>query len=455
MSTHSLNPAQDAAPAGNTASVVAPDLNGTHIGRGSLDDIAVVVEQALSAQPGSAVVPLDPAPERWMSKKQRAEQKQNLLSLDKAGMQQFVATLGEKPYRAKQLMKWIYQHQVIDFEQMTDLSVKSRARLGEIAEVRLPAVQLDRTATDGTRKWLFKLDDGNSIETVFIPDGSRGTLCISSQVGCALDCSFCATGRQGFNRNLTTGEIVGQLWLANALLASTTLPDKTPATETSGVESHGHTAKRVTNVVMMGMGEPLLNFSQLIPALDLMMDDLSFGLSKRKVTVSTSGVVPAMDRLTAAIDCSLAVSLHAPNDKLRDELVPLNRKYPIAELMQACWRYVEDDRRKHVFFEYVLLAGVNDQDRHARELVELLKDFPAKVNLIPFNPFEESGYKRSGEASIRRFWKILNDAGILTLRRSTRGDDIEAACGQLAGDIDDKSRRHERFSEPRFGERFS
>ncbi len=376
--------------------------------------------------------------------------KVNLLSLSRQQMQSFVNGLGEKPYRAKQLLQWLYRHGVTDFDAMTDLSKASRAKLKSAACVDLPEIQFDRTASDGTRKWLFRLADGNSIETVFIPEGARGTLCVSSQVGCALDCSFCATARQGFNRNLTSDEIIAQVWLANSLLADAAGSDdpKDSADQTTAAPSRN----RVTNVVMMGMGEPLLNLKALIPALDIMLDDLCFGLSKRKVTVSTSGVIPAMDKLYAEIDCSLAVSLHAPNDELRNELVPINIKYPIADLMAACRRYIDGDRKKHVFFEYVLLAGVNDQPQHARELIALLKDMPAKVNLIPFNPFPASGYTRSDEVAINRFWKILTNAGVLTLRRATRGDDIDAACGQLAGDIEDRSRRHRKFSEPRFGE---
>ncbi len=402
----------------------------------------------------------------------------DLFGLDRQRMEAWVESLGEKRFRAKQLLQWIYQRGVLDFEQMTDLSLSARKMFAAHAPFVLPEIVMDRTATDGTRKWLFKMADGNTIETVFIPDGSRGTLCVSSQAGCVLDCSFCATGRQGFSRNLTAGEIIVQVWLANKLLepqAQGTVPSDNQlaisglgtANTLKSVARDGpgtallragkrpmHSATHVTNVVMMGMGEPLLNMAALIPSLELMMDDLSFGLSKRKVTVSTSGVVPAMDRLIAAVDCSLAVSLHAPNDTLRDELVPLNRKYPIEQLMGACQRYVDQDRKKHVFFEYVLLAGVNDRPQHAKQLVELLRDFPAKVNLIPFNPFTESGYQRSSESQIHRFQKILNDAGVLTLRRSTRGDDIDAACGQLAGKIEDRSRRHRKFAEPRFGEKF-
>lgn len=362
----------------------------------------------------------------------------NLLDFDRQGLEEWFAEQGEKPYRARQIMQWVYQRGVTDFNAMTDLSKSTRSRLLQQATVSMPEVALERLSSDGTCKWLFRLHDGNSIETVYIPESERGTLCVSSQVGCALDCSFCATGRQGFNRNLSVGEIIAQVWLAVELLA------RNPETR----------QQRVTNVVMMGMGEPLSNLSNLVPSLALMMDDLAYGLSKRRVTVSTSGIVPAMDRLTAALDVSLAVSLHAPNDALRDQLVPINRKYPLAELMAACRRYVDGDRKKHVLMEYVMLAGVNDQPVHARELVRLLRDFPAKVNLIPFNPFPQSGYRRSSDDAIRRFWQILTDAGVLTLRRTTRGDDIDAACGQLAGAIEDKSRRELKFVEPRFGERF-
>ncbi|MCL4128750.1 UNVERIFIED_CONTAM: hypothetical protein GTU68_063826 [Idotea baltica] len=325
-------------------------------------------------------------------------------------------------------MQWLYQQNVRDIDLMSNISKPLRERLKEQTCTTLPDVQQEMLSKDGTCKWLFELHDGNVIETVYIPETNRGTLCISSQVGCALDCSFCATGRQGFNRNLSVAEIIGQLC------------------ETKH--------RRITNIVMMGMGEPLLNFSKLVPSLSLMLDDRAYGLSKRRVTVSTSGVVPAMDRLTDAIDVSLAVSLHAPNDTLRDELVPVNKKYPIEQLMGACWRYVQGERKKRVLFEYVMLAGVNDKPEHALELVELLRDFPGKVNLIPFNPFEASGYKRSSNAAVAKFTKLLTDGGILTLTRTTRGDDIDAACGQLAGDITDRSKRYVRFTEPRFGEQF-
>ena len=384
----------------------------------------------------------------------------NLFDLDRAALGAFMGSLGEKPFRAKQVMKWLHQRRVRDVSAMTDVSAATRERLAALTTTALPGVRLDQRSRDGTAKWLFELDDGNRIETVYIPEGTgpdgRGTLCISSQVGCALDCSFCATGRQGFNRNLSVAEIIGQLWLAAELLAA----------------EPGNSSGRITNVVMMGMGEPLANYAALVPALRLMLDDLAWGLSKRRVTVSTSGLVPAMDRLTRDVDVALAVSLHAPNDALRDELVPINRKYPIETLMGACRRYVESgtgeatggkaagtvagegsgSRRKHVLFEYVMLDGVNDSAAQARELADLLHGFPCKVNLIPFNPFAASGYRRSSGNAVMRFSRVLSAAGIVTLRRTTRGDDIDAACGQLAGEIEDRSRRALKFVEPRFGE---
>lgn len=365
----------------------------------------------------------------------------NLFDLDREALARFLESKGEKPFRAKQIMKWLYERNVRDINQMTDISKATRSMLLDCTTTVLPGVQESQLSRDGTAKWLFELHDGNCIETVYIPENDRGTLCVSSQVGCALDCSFCSTGRQGFNRNLSVAEIIGQVWLATNLLA------QEPATAN----------QRITNVVMMGMGEPLANYRQLVPSLNLMMDDNAYGLSKRRVTVSTSGMVPAMDKLIAEVDISLAVSLHAPNDELRDELVPINKKYPIKELMAACWRYVEGEdaasqRKKHVLFEYVMLAGVNDQVEHAHELANLLRGFPGKVNLIPFNPFPQSGYRRSSRNAVERFARILTDAGILTLKRTTRGDDIDAACGQLAGDIDDRSKRQLKFMEPRFGE---
>lgn len=367
----------------------------------------------------------------------------NLFDLDRDAFTRFMVEQGEKPFRAKQILKWLYQHNIRDIDAMTDVSKATRQKLASLATTTLPSVQESQLSRDGTAKWLFELHDGNCIETVFIPENDRGTLCVSSQVGCALDCSFCSTGRQGFNRNLAVSEIIGQLWLATNLLAAD------PAT------AH----RRITNVVMMGMGEPLLNYKQLVPALNLMMDDLGYGLSKRRVTVSTSGVIPYMDKLISEVDVSLAVSLHAPSDALRNELVPINRKYPISQLMDACWRYVDGEqaasqRKKHVLFEYVMLSGVNDKVEQAHELANLLRGFPGKVNLIPFNPFPQSGYQRSSRNAVERFARVLNDAGILTLKRTTRGDDIDAACGQLAGDIDDRSKRHVKFIKPRFGELF-
>ncbi len=363
--------------------------------------------------------------------------KVNLLDFDRAGLRAYFESLGEKPFRADQVLKWIYQQSVTDIDQMTNLAKSLREKLRVNCEIYLPDVMHSHVSADGTSKWIFKLRGTNSIETVFIPEKNRGTLCVSSQVGCALDCSFCSTARQGFNRNLSSGEIIGQVVLATHLLG------QNPVTQ-----SH-----RITNVVMMGMGEPLLNFNNLVKALNLMLDDNAYGLSKRRVTVSTSGVLPAMDKLKEAVDVSLAVSLHAANDELRSELVPLNKTYPIAELMDACKRWVgKGDRKRHVMFEYVMLDGVNDQPQHARELVQLLRGFPCKVNLIPFNPFPASGYERSSDDAIQRFWQILNKNKIVATRRQTRGDDIDAACGQLAGEVSDRSKRELKFVEPRFGE---
>ena len=360
----------------------------------------------------------------------------NLLDYDRRALQDLFTSIEEKPFRATQLMKWVYQSGEIDFNRMTNLSKSLREKLARIAEVRVPGVALAKKSADGTWKWLFRLDSGNSIECVFIPEAGRGTLCVSTQVGCALDCSFCATGREGFNRNLTTAEIIGQLWLACRLLEEDN-PDK---------------PQRISNIVLMGMGEPLANFDNVVVALRLMLDDFAYGLSKRRVTLSTSGIVPAMYRLYDAVDVALAVSLHAPNDALRNHLVPINRKYPIADLMQACRCYVQGDRKKHVTFEYVMLEGVNDQPQHAGELIRLLSGIPAKVNLIPFNSFAKSGYRCSSREIIDRFRKILCDSGLIAVTRKTRGDDINAACGQLVGRIEDKSRRALKFSQLRFGE---
>ncbi len=365
-----------------------------------------------------------------------AEIKQNLLDLEPEALRGFFTARGERAYRATQVMRWVFHHGVTDFAEMTDLSQTLRDSLLPVAEVRPPEVVSEQVSADATRKWALRLHDGNCIEMVFIPEPERGTLCISSQVGCALDCSFCATARQGFNRNLSVAEIIGQVWLAHELLD----------------DHRAGSGRTISNIVFMGMGEPLLNFNNLVPALRLLVDDLGYGLSKRRVTVSTAGVVPAIDRLREAVDVSLAVSLHAPDDALRDELVPLNRKYPVAELMDACRRYVQGDRKKFITFEYVMLRDVNDTPGHARELLKLLQGMPAKVNLIPFNPFGGCGYRTSTQSAIERFRDILYRAGTMTITRKTRGDDIDAACGQLAGRIVDRSRRFRRFSAPRFGE---
>ncbi|UCE89106.1 MAG: 23S rRNA (adenine(2503)-C(2))-methyltransferase RlmN [Pseudomonadota bacterium] len=349
----------------------------------------------------------------------------NLLDLDREGLEAFLGGLGEKPFRATQLLKWIYQFGVDDFDAMSNLSRALRDKLHACAEIRSPEVVSEQHATDGTIKWLVRVDSGNCVETVFIPEDGRGTLCISSQVGCALDCGFCSTAQQGFNRNLSLAEIMGQLWLANRALGCT------PRRE-----------RIVSNVVFMGMGEPLLNFDNAVKAMRLMMDDNAYGLSKRRVTLSTSGVVPALDRLSQVCDVALAVSLHAPDNGLRDQLVPINRKYPLEELLAACRRYVDAQHHKaKVTFQYVMLDGVNDSPAHARALVRLLRDLPAKVNLIPFNMFPGSGYRCSGPEAIERFRGILIKAGLVTVTRKTRGDNIDAACGQLAGSVDDRTRR--------------
>jgi len=355
-----------------------------------------------------------------------AASKTNLLDLDRAGLLQYFAERGEKSFRATQVMKWIHDQGVADFTAMTNISKALRASLQDTAEIRLPEIAADQLSDDGSRKWLFRLEDGNCIETVFIPEAERGTLCISSQVGCMLNCSFCSTAQQGFNRNLTTGEIIGQLWLAARALGQTSQGERV-----------------VSNVVLMGMGEPLLNYDNVVRAIRIMLDDFAYGLSKRRITLSTAGVVPAIQRLREDCDISLAVSLHAPDDLLRNELVPLNKKYPIQVLLQACKDYVGEGRRR-ITFEYVLLDGVNDSDAHARRLIRCLEGVPAKVNLIPFNPFPQTRYQRSSEARIDRFFQILNAAGIVTITRRTRGDDIDAACGQLAGRFQDRTRRRDR-----------
>ncbi len=345
----------------------------------------------------------------------------NLLDLDRKGLAAFFVDLGEKPFRATQLLKWIYQEGVEDFDLMSNLSKTLRSFLQENCHISAPEIVFEQIASDGTRKWVVQTDCGNRIETVFIPEEGRGTLCVSSQIGCALACTFCSTAQQGFNRNLKTSEIIGQVYAAQKRLGSET---------------------RITNVVMMGMGEPLLNFDNVVAAMNLMMDDFAFGLSKRRVTISTSGVVPAMYRLTQACDVSLAVSLHAVTDELRNELVPINKKYPLQELMEACRDNAKIAPRRTITFEYVMLKGVNDSMDDARGLIKLLKTVPSKLNLIPFNPFPNSSYSCSSKETILRFKTLLNDAGIVTTVRKTRGEDIDAACGQLVGKVQDKSRRH-------------
>lgn len=355
----------------------------------------------------------------------------NLLGLTRPKMEQFLMSLGEKPFRARQILKWIHHAGVDDIDAMTDISKALRARLKEVAEIRPPRVLNQLDSADGTRKWAIGVGGGNVVETVLIPDGQRGTLCVSSQVGCSLDCSFCATGKQGFQRDLSAAEIIGQVWLAL----------KSYDAFQSGK------GRIVTNIVMMGMGEPLLNFDNVVDATELMMDDFAYGISKRRVTLSTSGVVPALDRLAGISQVSLAVSLHAANDALRDELVPINRRYPIAELLAACRRYIDaqPDRHRVVTVEYTLIAGVNDSVEQARELAQLLRDFPCKINLIPFNPFSLSDYQRPSRNAVSRFWQVLVDAGFVVTVRTTRGEDIDAACGQLAGKVVDRTRRNERY----------
>jgi len=368
----------------------------------------------------------------------------NLLGLDARRLQTFCAGLGEKPFRAQQLMRWIHHAGVDDFEAMTDMSRPLRERLAQQAMITAPRVLRDTTAADGTRKWLLDVGTGNAIESVFIPEEKRGTLCISSQAGCALACTFCSTGRQGFNRNLTVEEIIGQLWLTARALRACAAQGGEVRTAQSDVGSLGRgvTEERpITNVVMMGMGEPLANFENVVTAMRLMLDDHAYGLSRRRVTVSTAGLVPGIDRLREECPVSLAVSLHAPNDELRNELVPINRKYPIKELLAACLRYVEAAPRGYVMFEYVMLAGVNDNVFQARELAALVKDVPCKVNLIPFNPFPGVQYERSSPGAIDRFREVLMQAGLIATVRKTRGDDIDAACGQLAGQVQDRTKR--------------
>ncbi len=354
----------------------------------------------------------------------------NLLNFDRKGMEAFFAELGEKPFRATQMLKWIYQFGVSDFGQMTNLSKVMRENLTSMAKISVPDIIEQQESGDGTIKWLFSLENGNAIETVFIPENERGTLCVSSQIGCALECSFCSTAQQGFNRNLSTAEIIGQVWAANQ--AMKVMP---------------RNQRVISNVVLMGMGEPLLNFNNVVAAMNIMMDDNAYGLSKRRVTISTSGVVPALERLKAVSDVALAVSLHATNDELRNELVPINKKYPIKQLLNACKYYVKGEHKRKVTFEYVMLDGINDQPQHARELVALIKDIPSKVNLIPFNPFPNSEYRCSSNTAIDKFRNILMKSGVIATTRKTRGDDIDAACGQLAGKVMDKTKRRFRREE--------
>lgn len=362
------------------------------------------------------------------------DQKVNLLNYNYPQLRELLTSWGEQPFRAQQIIQWIHQAGLEEFTQMTNLGKALREKLSRLSFIRLPEIVTCQKSSDGTHKWLLKLECGNSIETVFIPEANRGTLCVSSQVGCALNCSFCSTAKQGFNRNLTTAEIIGQVRLAARELS----------------KNNGSHDKRITNVVMMGMGEPLLNFDNVVSAMSLMMDDFAYGLSKRRVTLSTSGVLPDLERLREVSPVALAVSLHAPNDELRNQLVPINKKYPLAQLMALCKRYFKDEPRRKVTFEYVMLKGVNDQLEHANQLIKLLKDVPAKVNLIPFNPFPLTEYERSSQEAIDAFRDRLISNGINTITRKTRGDDIDAACGQLAGNVKDKTSRSQRWQKLHF-----
>lgn len=357
--------------------------------------------------------------------------KVNLLGLSRVQMEAFFADLGEKRFRAEQVMKWIHHHGQCDIAEMTNLGKALREKLAAIAEVRPPEIAEQKDSVDGTRKWAIRVDGGALVEAVLIPEGDRATLCVSSQVGCSLDCKFCSTGKQGFQRDLTAAEIIGQVWLA--IDSFNAFKPGTP--------------RVVTNVVMMGMGEPLLNFDNVVTAMSLMTEDIAYGLSKRRVTLSTSGVVPALDRLAEFSDVSLAISLHAPNDKIRSEIVPINKRYPIAQLLSSAKAYIDaqTDTKRVVTIEYTMMAGVNDQVEHARELTQLLDGYPCKINLIPFNDFPNSGFKRPSGNAVQRFWQVLVDAGFIVTVRTTRGDDIDAACGQLVGDVVDRTRRSERY----------
>ena len=354
----------------------------------------------------------------------------NLLDLDYEHLVSLMETFGEKPYRAKQILRWIYKENIINFNEMTDISKVFRDVLKDKTSIQLPSVMSDAMSDDGTRKWLFDVGGNNGIETVFIPEDDRGTLCVSSQVGCALECAFCSTGRQGFNRNLTTAEIIGQLWLANFHIR-----------QQEGYNALPNTERIISNVVMMGMGEPLANYDNVVSAMKLMLDDRAYGLSRRRVTLSTSGLVNQMDRLKEDCPVALAVSLHAPNDKLRDEIVPINKKFPIKDLMAGCQRYLEKAPRDFVTFEYVMLDSINDSIEDAKALLQIVKDVPCKFNLIPFNPFPNSGYRYSSNEQIKRFKEVLMNQDYVVTVRKTRGDDIDAACGQLAGQVSDKTKR--------------
>lgn len=364
-----------------------------------------------------------------------AMEKANLLGMNRQDLETFFISMGEKAFRASQVMKWIHQLGVNDFADMSNIGKALQQQLNQIAEIRALDIVVDQLSGDGTRKWVFRLKDGNCIETVFIPEDDRGTLCISSQVGCALDCSFCSTGRQGFSRNLGSDEILAQVWLASRLLNE----EKKPG-------------RKITNLVLMGMGEPLLNYDNVVKAIDVFLDDFAYGLSKRRVTVSTAGVLPAMERLSERHDVQLAISLHATTDELRNDLVPINRKYPIKDLITSCHQFMEKrSPRSRLTIEYVMLAGVNDSEQNARELVRLMKGLSVLVNLIPFNPFIGSGYKTSSPEVVNKFRDVLHKASITTVIRKTRGEDIDAACGQLVGKVEDKSRRQQKFIKPRIG----
>ncbi len=367
----------------------------------------------------------------------------NLLGLARAELETFVSErLGAKPFRARQLMKWIYRRGAADFSVMSDLQREFRARLSEVAQISVPQIVTTQVSSDGTRKWMLRMDEVQGIETVYIPEPDRGTLCISSQVGCAMDCSFCATAQQGFNRNLSVAEIVGQVWLAQRELAGPPVAGPraagSPAAGLPATETRAD-GRAITNIVFMGMGEPLANYRNVVPAMRIFLDDLGYDLSRRRVTLSTSGLVPQIYKLAEDCNVALAVSLHAPNDELRNELVPINRKHPIGELLRACWHYLDTQKGRSITFEYVMLDGVNDKPEHARQLVRLMQGRPAKLNLIPFNIFPGTRYRRSPTAAILRFRDILNEHGIIATTRRTRGDDIDAACGQLAGRVNDRT----------------